>query len=551
MKLLLKNDYMETTLLLDEENVDSYQSLEASTPLLPDEKGFSNAPYFFWIEVALLTNVFLSGFDGTVTASTYTTIGNEFGKANLASWITTSYLITSTAFQPLYGSISDVIGRRKCTFAASAFFGLGCLGCSISPNILILNISRAITGIGGGGLITLSTIVNSDIVHPRKRGLFQACQNLLLGFGAICGASCGGTIATYFGWRWCFLAQVPFAILSIVIGYNFIQNQPGFEYHTITPEVLNKIDFKGSFALVLSLTLHLLVLTNGGTSIAWSDYRLWLLFALACILTAWFIHVELNTSAKPIIPVKRFKSPFTLLLLGHNFLLGVSSYAYLFALPLLFQIVLDDTPSAAGLRLAIPSLATPIGGITAGVLMNRYGLLSSLVFAGTLTMAIGNFLALLITPETSSSLVRLLLIPANLGQGAAFPSSLFTFVFAYGSEHQATSTSTLYLSRSIGGVFGVSGVSAVIQAYLKYKVTKDLTELDEYSDRQIHRIVKSIIKSSDNIKTLPSAIKYIVITDYANAIRLAQLVSSICMTIAVIFVVIRCLFKLKPHLHQV
>lgn len=542
---------MESTVLLpdDNENLGSYQSFESSLPLEPEEKGFSNAPYFFWIEVALLTNVFLAGFDGTITASTYTTIGNEFGKANLASWITTSYLITSTAFQPLYGSLSDVLGRRKCTFAASAFFGLGCLGCSIAPNILILNIFRGITGIGGGGLITLSTIVNSDIVHSRKRGLFQACQNLLLGFGAICGASSGGTIATYYGWRWCFLAQVPFAISSLFIGYNFIQNQPGFEYHSLTPEVLSKIDFNGSFVLVVSLTLHLLVLTNGGTYVSWSDYRLWLLFFIACTLTAWFIRIELNTSAKPIIPVTRFKSPFTLLVLGHNFLLGVSSYAYLFALPLLFQIVLNDSASSAGLRLAIPSLATPVGGITAGILMNRYGLLLSLVFFGTLIMTIGNFLTLLITPETSPILVKLILIPANLGQGAAFPSSLFTFVFAYGSEHQATSTSTLYLSRSIGGVFGVSGVSAIIQAYVKYKVTKDLTALDQFSDKQIHRMVKKIIKSTDNIKTLPESIKHIVIEDYSNAIRLAQLVSSICMLIAVVLVIIRVAFRLKPNLH--
>lgn len=48
-------------------------------------------------------NVFLMGFDQTIAASTYAVIGSEFQSMNQVSWISTSYLITSTAFQPLYG----------------------------------------------------------------------------------------------------------------------------------------------------------------------------------------------------------------------------------------------------------------------------------------------------------------------------------------------------------------------------------------------------------------------------------------------------------------
>ena len=115
-------------------------------PLIPNSDThrrtgkFSSAPNFTCIEIALLLNVFLSGFDATVTASTYTTIGNEFGTARFASWITTSYLITSTAFQPLYGSLSDVVGRRVCVFFALSFFLVGCFGCSVAPTFLFLYI---------------------------------------------------------------------------------------------------------------------------------------------------------------------------------------------------------------------------------------------------------------------------------------------------------------------------------------------------------------------------------------------------------------------------
>ncbi|KAK6460221.1 major facilitator superfamily domain-containing protein [Scheffersomyces coipomensis] len=552
----------ETTVLIEEHDIEScsriseYDSCESildphgEVELIPDTKVFSTVPNFYWIEVTLLINVFLSGFDGTVTASTYTVIGNEFNAANLASWITTSYLITSTSFQPLYGSFSDVIGRRKCCFFASGTFALGCLGCSLANNITILNLSRALTGVGGGGLITLSTIVNSDIIIPKKRGLFQAVQNLLWGFGAVRGASFGGLIASTIGWRWCFILQIPPSILAVYVGYKYIRNQPEFDTsnHKLSSLVLQKIDFAGSFVLVLSLTCQLFVLTLGGNELEWSDYRLILLGIVGVSLMVYFVYIEIHTKANPIIPVKRFKSSFTVLLMGQNFLLGLSSYAYLFALPLLFQLVLGDSTAKAGLRLAIPSLATPIGGIITGVMMNKYEVLKVLVYSGTFIMATGNFLSMLVGPGMSGWLLSLLLMPSNLGQGMAYPSSLFTFIFAYGTEHQATSTSTIYLSRSVGGVFGVTSVSVIVQAYLKYKLTDDLSDLTDLKKHQIHKIVKAITRSTDAIYELSPEIQKFVLQDYESAIRLAQLFFSVCCGLAFVLCILRDVLGSKPNI---
>jgi MFS family permease len=135
--------------------------LPEEQPLLPKASvEGEDAPWikpdgFFWVEVAIFSNVFLAGFDGTVTASSYAVISSEFMSSNLASWITTSYLVTSTALQPLYGRFSDIFGRRVCLFVATTLFGLGCLGCALSPDLVTLNLMRALTGIGGGGLMTM------------------------------------------------------------------------------------------------------------------------------------------------------------------------------------------------------------------------------------------------------------------------------------------------------------------------------------------------------------------------------------------------------------
>ena len=99
---------------------------------------------------------------------------------------------------------------------------------------------------------------------------------------------------------------------------------------------------------------------------------------------------------------------------------------YLFNLPLFFQVVLLDSATAAGGRLAIPSLATPIGGLIAGVVMSRWGKLLSLVRIGALLMVVGNALVTSLGFEDSAWKYYVYIFPANLGQGIVYPGILFT-----------------------------------------------------------------------------------------------------------------------------
>lgn len=128
-------------------------------PLLrpPEEQNGSwKAPRgFIWVQLAIMSNVFLCAFDGTITASTYAIIGSEFDVANTASWLTTSYLLTSTAVLPLYSRVSDIFGRRICFFVSTTAFALGCFGCGAAQDIVTLNCMRAVAGAGGGGLMTM------------------------------------------------------------------------------------------------------------------------------------------------------------------------------------------------------------------------------------------------------------------------------------------------------------------------------------------------------------------------------------------------------------
>ena len=86
-------------------------------------------------------------------------------------------------------------------------------------------------------------------------------------------------------------------------------------------------------------------------------------------------------------------------------------------LPLFFQVVLLDSATKAGARLALPSLATPIGGLISGVVMSRWGKLFWLVRSGASLMAVGNLLVLTLGFHDQAWKYLVFTFPANLGQG--------------------------------------------------------------------------------------------------------------------------------------
>jgi predicted MFS family arabinose efflux permease len=366
---------------------------------------------------------------------------------------------------------------------------IGCLGCGLAPNMIFLNLMRAVTGIGGGGLITMATIVNSDMIPFERRGMYQAMQNVAYGVGSICGASLGGILAESLGWRWCFGAQVPVSVLALIIGRVVIKEPE--TVHNPSEDGskrsrLSRIDFTGSALLVVALSVQLVGLSLGGNELPWSSP--WVIVSLvgSFLLLAAFLLVEAKTKAQPIIPLRMLRGRLPTSVQIANVCAGMAAYAFLFNAPLFFQVVLGDTPSKAGLRLVIPSIGTPIGGVIAGYIMSRWGQLANLVRSGTSLMTLGNFLVMSLRLHDAKWKYFVYLFPANLGQGITYPSILFTFIAAFehsgkfltpqmdqigiplltSSIEQAVSTSTTYLIRSLGTVYGVAISSAVVQTVL-------------------------------------------------------------------------------------
>jgi len=138
---------------------------------------FSKAD-IYWILAGTWSGVFLGALDGTVVATLLTPIGGSFNKLNQSSYIGTSYLLSVCCFTPLYGRLSDIIGRKGALLTALTFFGSGTILCGLAPSMETLIAARAIAGIGGGGIMTVSSITVTDFIPLKQRGLYQGMANM-------------------------------------------------------------------------------------------------------------------------------------------------------------------------------------------------------------------------------------------------------------------------------------------------------------------------------------------------------------------------------------
>lgn len=155
-----------------------------------------------YILPAVSIGIFLAAADQTIIVSCYGKIGSDLKALNNTSWIATAYFLTLTSFQPLYGKLSDIFGRKPCLLFGYAIFGVGCLFCGLARNMNELIAARAFAGIGGGGMTTVVSIMMSDIVPLRERGTWQGVINIIYATGQGCGAPLGGLLADYVSWRW-------------------------------------------------------------------------------------------------------------------------------------------------------------------------------------------------------------------------------------------------------------------------------------------------------------------------------------------------------------
>ncbi|RVX73548.1 hypothetical protein B0A52_02436 [Exophiala mesophila] len=480
-----------------------------STALLEE----TSTKKLFAIMGAIWTGVYFAALDTTIVATLTGPISSSFDSFTLLSWLATGYLIANAACQPLSGKLTDIFSRRTGLIFSNIFFGVGTLICGLAPNAGTIIAGRVVAGIGGGGLTCIATFVTSDLVPLRKRGLWQGYGNLIYGLGMGSGGVVGGLLADRLSWRWAFLLQVPFVVVSTAMVIYLLD----IPVNPSTKPTLSRIDFVGSGLLVMSLVLLLLGLNTGGNQLPWAHPLIITSLVLSFVTLSLFLYVESTPRLipEPIVPVSlvaRTRTVWSACLM--NWFSTMAAFLALYYVPLYLEIR-GLSSTAAGLRVIPFAVGASVGSLFSGYLMRatgRYYLQSVVTMAIFITGS-----ALITNFELTSPAWQTYLYPAPLGvaYGSMLTITLVAMISAVDHEHQAVITAASYAFRSTGSTIGITIAGAVFQNILTGELKAQYGSWPGSDDA-----IEAIRRSLDALNHLPPGWdRDLVLEIYMHALR--------------------------------
>lgn len=157
---------------------------------------------FTLIFFALCVTVMLVALDTSIISTALPNIASDLGSDELYVWVINTYLLASTAVQPLFGQTANIFGRRSLTLLSVLLFMLGSGIAAGASNVAMMLAGRTIQGVGGGGISTMSEIVICDLVSLRERGKYAGLIGSVWAIGAVIGPILGGVFTESVSWKW-------------------------------------------------------------------------------------------------------------------------------------------------------------------------------------------------------------------------------------------------------------------------------------------------------------------------------------------------------------
>ncbi|KAL8693994.1 MAG: hypothetical protein Q9218_001293 [Villophora microphyllina] len=468
-----------------------------------------------WIMSSIWIGTFVAGLDGTVMATLAAPIATSFNSLPLLAWLATAFLIGQAATQPLSGKLTDIFSRQWGLIVSSIIFASGNIICGLAGEEWTMILGRLVAGVGGGSVNAISTILISDLIPLRQRGIWQGLSNVFWGLGNGLGGIFGGYINDTWDWRVAFLGQVPFTLASLLIICVLFKDirSKGPKKPLDNRSSISRVDFLGAFLLVATLVLFLMALTTGGNIVPWSHPLASASLPTAALLFSAFIYVEQRVAREPILPLHFLYDRTVLCACLTNWLFHMAVYTLIFYVPILYR-VRGSSTTQAGAALIPFSFGLPLGSLLAGAIATRTGRYRHLLWAIVVMMLASAIASSTVTLGTPLWLPKMYLGFAGTATGGMLVVTLIAILGSVPLSDQAVVTSLSYIFRSTGSVMGLCVASAVYQQVLDKDLWAHFGGLKNAAG-----VIQGIRSSLDSVGNLPEQMQVIVLKSYMLALR--------------------------------
>ncbi|WP_031025648.1 MDR family MFS transporter [Streptomyces albus] len=414
---------------------------------------------------ALLLGLLLAALDQTIVATALPTIVSDLGGMEHLSWVVTAYLLAVTAVTPLWGKLGDQYGRKRLFQTAIVIFLAGSALCGIAQSMGQLIAFRAVQGLGGGGLITLSMAIVGDLVPPRERGRYQGLFGAVFGTTSVLGPLLGGFFTEHLDWRWVFYINLPIGAVALVVIALALHLPVSRHPHTI--------DYLGTVLIAAVATCVVLGTSLGGTSWPWNSGQTYGLAVLAAVLLACFVVVE-RRAAEPVLPPSIFAVRNFTLSAAISFVVGFAMFGCMTYLPTFLQVVHGITPTMSGVHMLPMVLGVLVSSTVSGQLITHTGHWKVFPVLGTAVTTVGLVLLHRMTPGSSEWEMGTYFAVFGLGLGMVLQVLVLVAQNAVRYADLGVATSGVTFFRSVGASVGVAVFGAIFASRLGGKLADAL-----------------------------------------------------------------------------
>lgn len=458
--------------------------------------------------VAFLTialGMLLAALDSTVVSTALPTIVGDLGGGDHVSWVVTSYLLAQTVVTAVIGKFGDQFGRKTIFQLSVTLFIIGSALCGLAQGMGWLIGSRALQGLGAGGLTVTATALIADIIPLRDRGRYQGALGAVFGITTVLGPLLGGFFTDNLSWRWVFYINVPLALVVIAVAGRTLPN--------VRATGRQVIDYLGIVFITIGSACLVLATSWGGTTHPWGSPTIIGLFTGGALALGIFVLVELRAVA-PILPMRLFKERVFWTCCALSFVVGFAMMGSITFLPTFLQYVDGVNAMDSGVRMLPMVLGLMLTAITSGNIVSRTGRYKIFPVVGTPVIAIG--LLLLSRLDESSSALQEAGSMFVLGLGIGASMQVLTIIVQNTVDYRdlGVATSAVTFFRTLGGAFGAAVFGSLYSNFLSGRLPEAIaatrgavtpqdastpSALHKLSDQTIQPVVHAYAESLDHV----------------------------------------------------
>jgi DHA2 family multidrug resistance protein-like MFS transporter len=316
-------------------------------------------PRRYWAIAAISFGTSLFVVDGAIANVALPTIGRELGVGNgpVTNVVTVYQLMLVMVLLP-FSSLGDRVGHRNLYQVGQVLFLLASAVVLFISDFTWLLVARAGQALGAGMALSVSAAMLREIYPARSLGSGMGINSVVVASSSALAPTLGGWLVASLDWRWVFVAAVPMAMISLLLG-RALPDPVKFDRR---PEYLSGL---WSALTVLLLIGGIQVAAHAGT------IALGAALSLAGVFSAALLVRRERKRSNPVVPVDLMAMP----VIGLSALAAVCAFvaagSLLVSLPFLFEQGMGYPPNEVGLLLLPFPLTMLVVAPVAGWLSDR------------------------------------------------------------------------------------------------------------------------------------------------------------------------------------